>query len=158
MLSPPTLRPLGPTLFAVLGQGLSTGLGFAALGLALYAQGPAQAAAALFGAVGALCGTAAAALRLRLDGVPAALPTPMPADALATLLRTMLDQAQQDRQASRRGSAADRQPASVAQASAVLVPQAAPPRQAPQLALARSRSLSIDSAAAHRLAGDMVEA
>ena len=158
MLSPPTVRPLGPTLFAVLGQSLSTGMGFAALGLALYPQGPAPAAAALFGAVGALCGTAAASLRLLLDGVPAPLPVPMPADALASLLRTMLAQAQQDRQASRRGSAADRQPVSVAGPLPGPAPQIWPPLQAPHPALARSRTLPVDSAAALRLAGDAVEA
>ena len=158
MLSPPTQRPLGPTLFAVLGQGLSTGMGFAAVGLALYAQGPAPAAAALFGALGALCGATAAILRLRLDGVPAALPAPLPADALATLLRTMLAQALQDRQASRSGSAIDRRPAAVAEPWPGPAPQVAPPLQAPQPALARTRALTADSAAAHRLAGDAVEA
>ena len=159
MLSLPTPRPLGPTLFAVLGQGLSTGLGFAAVGLALYAQGPAPAAAALFGVLGALCGTAAAILRLRLDGVPAALPARLPADALATLLRTMLAQAQQERQASRSGSAIDRRPAAEAEPLPGLAPQVAPPLQAPQPALARTRALAAAGAAAtHRLAGDVVKA
>ena len=159
MLSPPTQRPLGPTLFAVLGQSLSTGMGFAALAMALYAQGPASAAAALFGAVGVLCGAAAASLRLLLDGVPAVLPAPMPADALATLLRTMLAQALQDRQASRSGSAADRRPAAVADPLPGQAPHDAPPLPAPQPALARRRRLSVDSAAAaHRLAGDAVQA
>ena len=155
MLIPPTPRPLGPTLFAVLGQGLSSGLGFAALGLALYAQGPAPAATALFGAVGALCGAAAALLRLVIDGVQAALPAPLPADALRTLLR----QAQQERQASRSGSAADRRPAAVAEPLPGLAAQHSPPLQAPQPALARTGRLTAASAVAtHRLAGEAVEA
>lgn len=158
MLSPPTPRRLGPTLFAVLGQGLSTGMGFAALGLALYAQGSAPLAAALFGAVGALCGLAAASLRLLQDGVPAALPTPMSADALAALLRAMLAQIQRDRLAGRRGSAADRQPAAMAQALPGPAAQSAPQWQAPQAALAGRRMRPPDNAAAHPQASEAVQA
>lgn len=151
MLSPPRRRPLGPMLFAVLGQGLSTGMGFAALGLALYAPGPAQAAAALFAAIGAACGVAAAILRLWLDGVPAALPVPLPADSLAALLRTTLAQAQRQRQASRIGSVADRLPALPAEPVAGL---ASTPARQP--ALAKARALSADTAV--RLVGSAVEA
>lgn len=156
MLRPPTQRSLGPTLFAVLGQGLSTGMGFAALGLALYALGPAPAAAALFGAVGLLCGVAAASLRLVLDGVPAALPVPLSGEALATLLRTALAQAQQERQAARSGSAADRGPATLAEPRPAPVPA---PQPALQPALARARASPVNGAAtAHRLVGSTVEA
>lgn len=161
MLSPPTQRTLGPTLFAVFGQGLSTGMGFAALGLALYAQGPATAAAALlFGAVGALCGATAAILRLVLDGVPAALPVPLPAEALAALLRTTLAQAQQERQASRSGSAADRRPAAtVVEPLPDRVLDIAPPVMTPRPAPAKARALPADdSAVPHRLVGNAVEA
>lgn len=159
MLSPPTRRPLGPTLFAVLGQGLSTGLGFAALGLALYAQGPASAAAALFAAVGVLCGTAAASLRLLLEGVPAALPVPLPAEALAALLRNLLAQTQQDRQATRSGSAADRRPSAGAETVPGAAAEIAAPAWAPQPALARARALPADMLAnTRRHAGSAVEA
>ena len=159
MLSPPTRRPLGPTLFAVLGQGLSTGLGFAALGLALYAQGPASAAAALFAAVGVLCGTAAASLRLLLDGVPAALPVPLPAEALAALLRKLLAHTQQDRQVSRSGSAADRRPSAGAEAVPGAAAEVAAPACAPQPALARARALPADTVVdTRRHAGNAVEA
>ena len=158
MLSPPTPRPLGPTLFAVLGQGMSMAMGFAALGLALYAQGPAQAAAALFAAVGAFCGITAASLRLLLQGVPAALPVPLPAEALAAL-RNLLAQAQQDRQATRSGSAADRQPSAVANTWPGAAADVPAPSRAPQPALARARALPADAVAdTRRHAGSAVEA
>lgn len=151
---------MGPMLFAVLGQGLSTGMGFAALGMAFYAQGPAQAAAALFGAVGVLCGTAAAILRLLLDGVPAALPESLPAETLAALLRTTLAEAQRQRQASRIGSVADRRPAALAEP--VLGPAVAGMASAlaRQPALAKARTPLAETAAANsnRLVGSAVKA
>lgn len=121
MLSPALAVRRGPMLFAVSGQGLSTGLGFAALGFALYAEGPAWPAAALFGAFGAVCGVASAVLRLVRDGEPPPLPVPLPADELASLLRSTLAEAQRQRRATRGGSPADRQPAAAVDAPAETV-------------------------------------
>ncbi len=118
MLSPAVAVRRGPMVFAVLGQGLSTGLGFAALGFALYAAGPAWPAAALFGGFGGVCGVASAVLRLVRDGVPPPLPVPLPADELASLLRSTLAEAQRQRRATRGGSPADRQPLAAADALA----------------------------------------
>lgn len=111
----------GPMLFAVLGLGLSTGLAFAAVGVALYAQGPFWTAAWLFGAFGAFCGVAAAVLRLAQEGVPPPLPVPLPPEELASLLRSTLAEAQRQRRATRSDAPAGHRPAAASDA-----PPAAP--------------------------------
>ena len=93
MLTPAAAENPARMRFAVLGEGLSAGLGFAALGVALYAHGPMWAAAAWYGAFGLVAGTARAWLRLRVVGQPA----PLPADQLSELLRATLARAQQER-------------------------------------------------------------
>lgn len=124
MLSAPIAASPSRRRFAVLGEGLSAGLGFAALGVALYGQGPLWAAAAWFGAFGLLAGMARAWLRLRVVGQPAALPAPLPADDMSQLLRATLARAQQERAARPGGSAADRRPAALPQAAAAGAPPA----------------------------------
>lgn len=105
----------GPLLFALAAGALSSGLGFAAVGIALYARGPIWQAAALFGAVGLLAGLACALLHARDQGLPAGpLAARLPADELASLVRATLAKASQARQASRAASVADRQPAPAA--------------------------------------------
>ena len=84
----------------------SMACGFAALGVALYAHGPAGAAVALFGGLGALAGGLCAALQLAFHGRPAPPTAALPAQALARLVRATLASATSDRP----GSAADRRP------------------------------------------------
>lgn len=126
MLSAAVATRRGPLLFAVLGLGLSAGLAFAAVGVALHAQGPTWPAALLFGAVGAACGMAAAVLRLAQEGVPPPLPVPMPAEELASLLRSTLAEAQRQRRATRVGVPADRRPEAAADAVPVAAAEAGP--------------------------------
>lgn len=104
--------------FSVLGGSASAALGFAGLGLALYANGPAHAAAALFGAVGAVAGLVCAGLHIVVDGLPKPQPVAAPSDEVARLVRATLAKAASTRTA-RPGSAAQRQmpqPAVVASA------------------------------------------
>jgi hypothetical protein len=111
--------------------GASGACGFAALGVALYAQGQASAAAGLFGAVGFVTGAVCAALPWRRGPAPAPRPQAVSAEALASMLRATLASAASER-AARPGSAADRRPAQVAadalaQAAAPSAPPAAQP-------------------------------
>ena len=99
---------------SVLVGGLSCACGFAALGVALYAQGSATAAAAaLFGASGFGVGVLCAALTPWRDPPPAQRTVALSRDALASLLRATLASAASER-AARPGSAADRRPAATA--------------------------------------------
>lgn len=112
MLTAPQADGAARRRFVVLGEGLSAGLGFAALGVALYAQGPMWAAAAWYGAFGLVAGSARAWLRLRTLGPPQAPPPPLPEAEVTRLLRSALAQAQQAR-AARPGAPArerERQP------------------------------------------------
>ena len=110
MVRPHTAVPRNTFWFVVLGSGLSSAMGFAGVGLALYASGPALLASGLFAAVGAAFGAGLAVLRYRVEGAPAPRAEPMPAEDLARLVRSTLAAAQQERQAGRSGSAADRRP------------------------------------------------
>lgn len=90
--------------------GVSAACGLAAIGLALYAQGPsAMAAAQLFGAVGFVVGLVCGGLHQALQGQPAPSPAALPPEALAGLVRTTLAHAAAERMV-RAGSAADRRP------------------------------------------------
>ena len=99
--------------FTVVVGSTSAALGFAGLGLALYANGPALSAAVLFGTVGAAAGLACAALHAVFDGLPQPRATPVPGDELARLVRVTLGNAATGRArgAGRPGTAADRKPA-----------------------------------------------
>lgn len=101
------------TAVVLLLSGSSLACGFAGMGLALYAHGPALAAAALFGLVGFAVGLACATLQMALVGQPSRQTAPLPAPELAALVRATLASAAQER-AARPGSAADRQPAPLA--------------------------------------------
>jgi hypothetical protein len=136
-----------PALSVLLGGG-SGACGFAALGLALYASGPALAGATVFGvfgfAVGALC-TVLTPLR---QGLPVQRQADLPADALASMVRATLAQATAERGA-RTGSAADRQPAELAAATLALAGLPGPAgRAAPAAATATSVSVPAPAAAA----------
>ena len=131
MLTPAAAENPARMRFAVLGEGLSAGLGFAALGVALYAHGPMWAAAAWYGAFGLVAGTARAWLRLRVVGQPAPLPAPLPADQLSELLRATLARAQQERaqRTGGRSPAAAPVPAPTPAAAPAAAPTAAPAAQ-----------------------------
>ena len=101
------------TAVVLLLSGSSLACGFAGMGLALYAHGPALAAATLFGLVGFAVGLACATLQMALVGQPSRQTAPLPAPELAALVRATLASAAQER-AARPGSAADRQPAPLA--------------------------------------------
>lgn len=96
-------------------SGASLACGFAGLGLALYAHGPALAAATLFGLVGFVSGLGCAVLQTAFVGRPAPQPAALPADELAALVRATLASVAQERadRSTRPGSAADRRPAAV---------------------------------------------
>ena len=100
-------------LVVLLFSGVSLACGFAGLGLALYANGPALAAAALFGMVGFVSGLGCAVLQTAFVGRPAPQPAALPADELAALVRATLASVAQERadRTTRPGSAADRRPA-----------------------------------------------
>lgn len=115
--------------------GASAGCGMAAVGLALYAQGPsAVAAAQLFGAVGFVVGLVCSGLHLAQHGQPAPGPAALPAEALAGLVRATLATTAAER-APRAGSAADRRPAP-AQAPRAAPATASPAAPAPSTATA----------------------
>ena len=98
----------------------SSACGMAAVGVALYAHGPmAWAAAQWFGAIGLVSGLVCGGLHLWLVGPATPQATPLPAQALAGLVRATLATATAERQV-RPGSAADRQPAPAAMPLAAL--------------------------------------
>lgn len=106
------------TAFAM--GGLSSGCAFAAVGLALYAQGPlAWDAAWLFGGFGLVAGMACAGLHWVFDGMPAQERSTLAPEALAAMVRATLAGAAAER-AQRPGSAADRKPATGAAPAAGL--------------------------------------
>lgn len=98
-----------PLLMVLLGSA-SMACAFAALGVALYANGPSAAAALLFGSIGGLAGLLCALLQWVVDGLPVPQRAALPAEALARLMRATLASAASERPA-RPGSAADRRPA-----------------------------------------------
>ena len=102
-------------LVVLLFSGCSLACGFAGLGLALYAHGPALAAATLFGMVGFVSGLGCAVLQTVFVGRPAPQAAALPADELAALVRATRASVAQQRadRISRPGSAADRRPAMV---------------------------------------------
>ena len=90
--------------------GLSGAAGFAAVGMALYAQGPlAWDAAWLFAGFGLVAGLVCSALHWVFDGMPAQERSTVSPDALAAMVRATLAGAAAER-AQRPGSAADRRP------------------------------------------------
>lgn len=112
---------------SVLFSAASAACGFAAVGLALYAQGPsAGSAALLFGAFGAVAGLLCAALHAVVDGLPAQRGQALSGPALAGLVRATLASAAAERQA-RPGSAADRRPAPAAPPAPVVAARADAP-------------------------------
>lgn len=101
------MKRLALTMFM---GGASAACGMAAVGLALYAQGPsAMAAAQLFGAVGFVVGLVCSGLHLARHDQTALSPATLPPEALAGLVRATLANAAAER-APRAGSAADRRP------------------------------------------------
>ena len=87
--------------------GASSACGFAAVAVALYGGGPAQASAvALFAGFGFVTGLACGGLHAVIDGPPAQPAAAMPPKALASLVRATLARAVAER-APRAGSAAD---------------------------------------------------
>ena len=109
---PARLATAGPAMLSQLAvllfSGIGLACGFAGLGLALYANGQAQAAATLFGVVGFVTGLGCAALQVAIVGRPVQHAAPMAVPALAALVRATLASAAQER-LDRPGSAADRQ-------------------------------------------------
>ena len=105
----------------------SSACAFAAVGWSLYAQGPAAGfAAQWFGGFGAMVGLVCGGLHMHFHGMPDRSTTaPLPAPALAGMVRATLASAAAERQA-RPGSVADRKPAPAAPMEApVPVPAAA---------------------------------
>ena len=99
--------------WALLLGGASTACALAALGLALYAPGPqAVQAAQWFAAFGFAAGLVCGGLHRVFRGPELVRQAPLPPEALAGLVRSMLASAAAERQA-RPGSAADRQPPAV---------------------------------------------
>jgi len=106
-------------------RGVSAACGFAAFGLALYAQGPAgPAAAALFAGFGFAAGLVCGGLHWVFDVIPADQPAALPPQALAALVRATLASATAERQA-RTGTAANRRPTPADLASSALAGAAA---------------------------------
>ena len=99
---------LKPGIYGLAGS-ISAALGFAGLGLALYANGPAGPAALLFGTVGAVAGALCSGLHIVFDGPPQVQPAAVPVDELARLVRATLANAAGPRPAGS-GTARDRQP------------------------------------------------
>jgi hypothetical protein len=126
------MRPL----LAVLTGGASSACGLAAVGLALYGQGPsALAAASLFGVVGFVAGLVCGSLHLAMQRQPShpQAPAALPPQALADLVRATLASAAAER-SPRAGSAADRRGGPGAHATVDPAPrpaQAAQPAEAP---------------------------
>lgn len=109
----------------VLLRGASVACGFAAVGLALYAQSPAASAVAgLFAGFGFTAGLVCGGLHAVFDVKPAAQPAALPPQALAALVRATLAGATAERQA-RTGTAADRRPTPAQLASSALAGAAA---------------------------------
>ena len=111
--------------------GASGACGLAAVGVALYAGGPAQAsAAALFAGFGFVAGLLCGGLHAVFKGLPAQPAAVMPPQALAGLVRATLATAITER-APRSGSAADPRPTPAQWASAALAGAAATSMAAP---------------------------
>lgn len=105
--------------------------GLAAVGVALYAGGPAQsAAAALFAGFGFVAGLLCGGLHVVFEGLPAQPAALMPPQALASLVRATLATEIAER-APRAGSAAARRPTPDQLASAALAGAAATSIAAP---------------------------
>ena len=105
--------------------------GLAAVGVALYAGGPAQsAAAALFAGFGFVAGLLCGGLHVVFEGLPAQPAALMPPQALASLVRATLATEIAER-APRAGSAAARRPTPDQLASAALAGAAATSMAAP---------------------------
>ena len=105
--------------------------GLAAVGVALYAGGPAQsAAAALFAGFGFVAGLLCGGLHVVFEGLPAQPAALMPPQALASLVRATLATEIAER-APRAGSAAARRPTPDQLASAALAGAAATSMVAP---------------------------
>jgi len=111
-------RLLGPAVSVLLG-GASGACGFAALGLALYANRQPLAAATLFGAFGFAVGALCVLLTPLRQRLPAQRPADLQGEALASMVRATLALAAAERGA-RSGSPADRRPAEVAAAALAL--------------------------------------
>ena len=113
--------------------GASSACGFAALGVALYADSPTLShVAGLFAGIGFVAGLACGGLHAWLDGPQVPEAAALPSEALAHMVRAALASASAERQP-RSGSAADRRPtpaelasSTLAEAAARPVPQAAP--------------------------------
>ncbi|MBC7726922.1 MAG: hypothetical protein H7242_04795 [Microbacteriaceae bacterium] len=118
-------------LAALLLGGTSGACGLAAVGVALYAGGPAQdSAAALFAGFGFVAGLLCGGLHAVFEGVPAQPAAQMLPQALAGLVRATLATAIAER-APRSGSAADRHPTPAQLASTALAGAAATSMAAP---------------------------
>ncbi len=128
--------------------GASSACGFAAVAVALYGGGPAQASAvALFAGFGFVTGLACGGLHAVIDGPPAQPAAAMPPKALASLVRATLARAVAER-APRAGSAADRQPTPAQEAAAALAEAAASSLVEALLAAARPLSAAAPAAPA----------
>ena len=101
----------------VLIGGASGACGFAALGLALYSQGPSQAAALLFGCFGFASGALCALLPSLRRRLPSHRHAELPGPALVGMVRATLASAAAERPA-RSSTAANRRPAGAAAAAA----------------------------------------
>lgn len=103
---------LKPLLMVLLGSA-SMACAFAALGVALYANGPSVAAALLFGSMGGLAGLLCALLQWVVDGLPLPQRAALPAEALARRVRATLAGAASaaSERPARPGSGADRRTA-----------------------------------------------
>ena len=111
--------------------GASAACGLAAVAVALYAGGPAQAsAAALFAGFGFVAGLLCGGLHAVFEGLPSQPAAGMPAAALAGLVRATLATANAER-APRLGSAAGRRRTSAQLARAALAGAAATSMAAP---------------------------
>jgi hypothetical protein len=127
--------------------GASSACGFAALGVALYADSPALSeVAGLFAGIGFVAGLACGGLHARLGSPQAPEPAALPPEALAHMVRATLASASAERQP-RSGSAADRRPTPAELASSTLAEAAAKPapQAEPQVAAPVARQLADSS-------------
>ena len=126
--------------------------GLAAVGVALYAGGPAQsAAAALFAGFGFVAGLLCGGLHVVFEGLPAQPAALMPPQALASLVRATLATEIAER-APRAGSAAARRPTPDQLASAALAGAAATSMAAPSTPSSSAPTTAPTAAAAAALA------
>ena len=101
-------------VLSVLISGASGACGFAALGVALYAQGPSQAAALLFGGFGFASGALCALLPSLRRRLPSHRHAELPGPALVGMVRATLASAAAAERPARSGTAANRRPAKAA--------------------------------------------